>query len=89
MNVTFQSTEKMSEKSVLVRFTGEDWQENLADRRHDMANALSTLKVANKLLQSGYRFDDENAAKRIRAIQDAIQKLANDMEQLVVPLIDS
>ncbi len=89
MDITFQSTEKRLEKFVLVKFAGEDWQDQLADRRHDLANAMSTLKVANKLLQNGYRFDDDNAVKRIKAIQEAILKITQEMDQIVVPLIDS
>jgi len=62
-------------------------QRRIAKRRHDISNAVQSLKFMHELLLEGYRFNDSLAAEKIEYVGKAIETLQRE-ETFVRSLLD-
>lgn len=54
----------------------------VAKRAHDVTSGLRTLRFAIDSLKDGYRFDDNMAGAKIKAMEKAIEHLERETELL-------
>ncbi len=62
-------------------------QRRIAKRRHDLSNAVQSLKFLHELLLEGYRFNDSMAGEKIEYVGRALETLQKE-EAFVRNLLD-
>ena len=73
--------------SLITYPVGEASLDALAKRRHDLKAALRTLEHSIGQLETGYHFDDKNAAEKIASMRRALTVINRDAG-LLLRLLD-
>lgn len=74
--------EALTDHAVLIVLLKQDPESKkvLAKRIHDLTAALRTLRFVFEALESGYRFDDDKAADKIKSVGRAVSNLERETE---------
>ena len=81
-----ESNDQMAVKMLKIRKDTLS-QRRIAKRRHDLTNAVQSLKFLHELLLEGYRFNDSMAGEKIEYVGKAIETLQRE-ETFVRSLLD-
>ena len=81
-----ESNDQMAVKTLRIRKDTLS-RRRIAKRRHDISNAVQSLKFMHELLLEGYRFNDSLAAEKIEFVGKAIETLQRE-ETFVRSLLD-